>query len=814
MGKFRLNAPQRESDVDMEVGSMAFGGIGDKIENPTNSTELDLHGSNKSNRTPETASNGPSNRYFDEQAGETPAGTSNTAGRLGIGPGESIMTTEKRNGDDDDVKEPKEAPSSEPSKRSMRMLIAIGVIAVLLLVALVVAVSVALTRDNGGNSTDSSNSGTGSESGSGGTGSDENGSGSGGSDPGPSPDTTLGRIYNEGVLRCGVPVEQPGFAFANNGRMEGFDADLCRAVAAGIFGPDDVDYRVEFVPVSGFDRWNNLKDGTYDVLARTTTHTMEREVLEPSSGSGFSFSIPYLYNGMQFAGIPSFVGCADNATVTGTCADLKICALDGTTHIDVILKLMPDATVAAVVNPEALYTGFISGTCNVIAAEQFDIAEVLVRDRGYSGDYSYGTLIHSKEPLCLVTRDDDPTFSDFVNWIMEALIAAEEAPITSERAQSMSSVTAFGQTFEGMARDAVEAVGNYGELYERNLESLLPRSAANTINDGGQGGLLYAFPFANLEGEGAGPVANGTLSKILERGFLKCGVSKRVIFAQENEGEWTGFDVDFCKALSAAIFNGVTDTIEYTDLSASERFVALAAGDVDVLSRLTTLTLERDVNEPGTGQGFHFAMPNFYDGMTFGGIPPYGACADSLVIIGSSCQNILICVNIGTTFETIAKEIFPERVIVSRDGDALGGLADGSCNVVAGGVTDVSTTSIRSAGYEGPYQTGSGRYSKDPLAMVTREDDIQWAKFVYWIVNAIFYAEEEEITQDTAAEEMPEVTLFGTRFQDMFKDAVSAVGNYGEIYERNAESEVSRGGLNTLNTFLETPQLYPLPGIL
>lgn len=413
-----------------------------------------------------------------------------------------------------------------------------------------------------------------------------------------------------------------------------------------------------------------------------------------------------------------------------------------------------------------------------------------------------------------MTRDDDTQFSDFVNWIMEALISAEEAQITSDRAQSLVDVTAFGPTFVGMARSAVKAVGNYGELYERNLESLLPRSVTNTINDGGEGGLLYAFPFASLEGVGGGPVPDGTLSKILERGFLKCGVSKRVIFAQENGGIWSGFDVDFCKALSAAIFDGVTDTIEYTDLSASERFVALAAGDVDVLSRLTTVTLERDVNETATGQGFHFTQPNFYDGMTFGGIPPYGACADDLVIIGSSCQNMLICVNTKTTFETIVKEIFPERIVVSRDGNALEGLADGSCNVIAGGITDVSSTSVRDAGYEGPYQTGSGRYSKDPLALVTRQDDIQWSKFVYWIVDAIIYAEEEGITQEEAAEQMPEVALFGSRFQDMFKNAIGTVGNYGEIYERNAEAEVSRGGLNTLNSFLATPQLYPLPGIV
>jgi hypothetical protein len=100
---------------------------------------------------------------------------------------------------------------------------------------------------------------------------------------------------------------------------------------------------------------------------------------------------------LQFAGTPPYVGCADNNTLSlSECADTKICALDGTTHVQVILDMMPNATIVAAVNPEFLYTNFISGFCNVIAAEQFDIAEVLVRERGYVGDYEYGLAVHSK----------------------------------------------------------------------------------------------------------------------------------------------------------------------------------------------------------------------------------------------------------------------------------------------------------------------------------------------------------------------------------------------------------------------------------
>lgn len=129
-------------------------------------------------------------------------------------------------------------------------------------------------------------------------------------------------------------------------------------------------------------------------------------------------------------------------------------------------------------------------------------------------------------------------------------------------------------------------------------------------------------------------------------------------------------------------------------------------------------------------------------------------------------------------------------------------------------MVDVSLTSIRLAGYDGSYQTGSSRYSKDPLALVTRQDDPQWSKFVYWIVAGIFYAEEEGIDQSNAASLMPEVTLFGSMYSNMLIDAVGAVGNYGEIYSRQAQADVPRGGLNEVNELLSGPQHYPLPGVV
>jgi len=363
------------------------------------------------------------------------------------------------------------------------------------------------------------------------------------------------------------------------------------------------------------------------------------------------------------------------------------------------------------------------------------------------------------------------------------------------------------------------------------------------INDGTTG-LIYGMPFGDPSSNGPSPLSGSTLRTIEDRGFLRCGITRRSIFAEFDTAtqEWFGLDIDFCKAISAAIFDGVTSSVVYSVLPATDRFIALAEGQVDVLSRITTLTLERDVNEPTSGVGFSFSQPDFYDGLSFGGIPPYvafisissrpcsgsltsvpsqcffiryGACADRRDTTSASCADLAICYNQGTTFESILSNLFPAAFLVPRQsGDLVAeGLASGACNAVAGGVVDVSVSNIRDIGqYDGPYETGLGRFSKDPLALVTRQDDPQWAAFIYWIMSAVFFAGEEGITADPSSS-MPIVNLFGPFYTRMLRDAVQAVGSYADVYETHVEAEVARGGLNLLNTNPLTAQHCPLPGL-
>lgn len=398
-----------------------------------------------------------------------------------------------------------------------------------------------------------------------------------------------------------------------------------------------------------------LQGGEVDVLARLTTHNMERDVYEvsgyytqfwlltkrvlnrvltnpvivllcltqPSTGAGFSFSVPYLYNGLSFGGLPFFTDCANRLDdVTGNCTALKICVLDSTTHVNILSNLVPNAIVLAP-STTLLYSNFNNGFCNVLAGEQFEISDFVVRANGYTGDYSLASNVISKEPLALVTRDGDARWSDFVNWVLIGLLRAEERNIGQADAAGYTISNLFGDQFQLMFINSVAAVGNYGEMYARHLERIVPRSEINKINDGSSP-LIYSYPYGELQLTGNTISPTGTIQQILDRGFLRCGTRRQAGFGDFDVAtqSWTGFDVDYCKAISAALFNGITSTVQYIELSGSGRFPALQSGQVDVLCRVTTANFPRDVNQPNTGAGFTFSQTTFYDGLAFGGIPP------------------------------------------------------------------------------------------------------------------------------------------------------------------------------------------------
>jgi hypothetical protein len=181
-----------------------------------------------------------------------------------------------------------------------------------------------------------------------------------------------------------------------------------------------------------------------------------------------------------------------------------------------------------------------------------------------------------------------------------------------------------------------------------------------------------------------------------------------------------------------------------------------------------------------------------------------------LAAANDACQNLKICVFNGTTSFDYARKVFPQKFFVIQSGELAEGLIQGDCNVIAGGVSDVCSSNVAIQNDTG--WCGTKVVVRDPLALVTRQDDPQWSAFVYWIVSATFYAEENGISAATSSK-MPVVNLLGTAYTDMFRHAIAAVGSYADIYKRNIEQHFPRSGLNLLNGNQTGPQHCPLPGL-
>jgi general L-amino acid transport system substrate-binding protein len=384
----------------------------------------------------------------------------------------------------------------------------------------------------------------------------------------------------------------------------------CRAIAAAVIGNSS---QIEIVYVTGSERFENLSNRSVDVLVRAETHTMDRDVFEAATGVGFSFSAPYLYSGLVFSGKPTFVDCAEKLdTFFGECRNLKICVQQDTTIEKVVRVRLPGSVIYPYV-PGELQTLF-NGTCNAMADEPVYGAMTRLRKAGYTENFTQGTTLFSREPLAMVTRDDDPVWSDLVNTVLQSLWAAEAQNITKDTAEDFKYTPVFGNLSESMFVDAIAAVGNFGELYARHLEQLVPRAGLNSLNFDGTTGMLYSFPFGDLEADGPGPVQDGTLQAILDRGHLRCGLSSNITSFAEfdpDSEDWGGLDVSFCRVVSAAVFAGEAYTVEFLSFSDEGLYVALASGEIDVLASAMA-DLVTEVLEPTSMTGFAFSSPYFY----------------------------------------------------------------------------------------------------------------------------------------------------------------------------------------------------------
>ncbi|WP_415324160.1 amino acid ABC transporter substrate-binding protein [Candidatus Pelagibacter sp. Uisw_127] len=302
--------------------------------------------------------------------------------------------------------------------------------------------------------------------------------------------------------------------------------------------------------------------------------------------------------------------------------------------------------------------------------------------------------------------------------------------------------------------------------------------------------ILFAFTTETMAAK-----KSKTLKNTMKKGFVRCGVSQGLpgFSNADAAGNWTGVDVDVCRAVAAAVL-GDANKVKFTPLSAKERFTALTSGEIDILSRNTTWTLSRDAD-----LGVTFVGVNFYDGQGF------MVRKDSGITSTSQFKNgISACTNIGTTTELNMRDFFNskgisyEPVAFEKADEVVAAYDSGRCDTYT---TDKSGLAAQRTKMSNPddHLVLPETISKEPLGPVVRQGDAVWEDIVRWSLNVMIEAEEYGISSSNAdamkTSENPAIKrLVGTEGelgsylgldQDWSLRIIKQVGNYGESYKRN-----------------------------
>jgi general L-amino acid transport system substrate-binding protein len=303
-----------------------------------------------------------------------------------------------------------------------------------------------------------------------------------------------------------------------------------------------------------------------------------------------------------------------------------------------------------------------------------------------------------------------------------------------------------------------------------------------------------------------------TLKNVKERGALACGVSQGIpgFSSPDDKGNWTGLDVDLCRAIAAAIFADASK-VRFVPLSAKDRFTALQSGEVDVLVRNSTWTLSRD-----SSLGLNFTAVNYYDGQGFM-VRKSLKVSSALELNGAS-----VCTQTGTTTELNLADYFRangmkyEVIAFATADETVKAYENGRCDAFTTDVSQLYAEKLKLADASA-HVILPEIISKEPLAPAVRQGDEQWFDLVKWVHFAMLDAEELGVSSKTLDDAMksaqPEVRrLVGTEgaygeqlglTKDWVVRIVKLVGNYGEVYERNVGSGSKLGisrGLNRLWT--------------
>ena len=308
--------------------------------------------------------------------------------------------------------------------------------------------------------------------------------------------------------------------------------------------------------------------------------------------------------------------------------------------------------------------------------------------------------------------------------------------------------------------------------------------------------IFFAVPIFNQGNKSKITIEKETalLDTVKERGYLICGVNAGLpgFASEDEEGNWSCLDVDFCRAVSAAVF-GDADKVEYLGLNSAQRFPTLASGSIDILSRNTTWTISRDVNLM-----FEFAGVSYYDGQGF--LVP----AELEITSARGLDGAFVCIAPETTSELNLNDYFAENnmayrpVYVEGNKEAKAKLFASECDVFT---TDASGLASARAGADNPddWVVLPEIISKEPLGPLVRQGDQEWLDIVRWTLFAMINAEEMGITSrnvdDMLAAQSKEIKrllgvegymgpMLGLGMKFGY-NIIKQVGNYGESFNKH-----------------------------
>jgi general L-amino acid transport system substrate-binding protein len=313
---------------------------------------------------------------------------------------------------------------------------------------------------------------------------------------------TLDKIKAAGVVTCGVSTGLAGFSMADQqGNYTGLDVDTCRAIAAAVLGDAK---KAKFVPTSAQQRFTALQSGEIDVLTRNTTETLARE-----ADLGFNFAPVTYYDGQGFM-VSKKLGVKSAKELAGA----TVCVQPGTTTelnlADYFRTNKLQFKPLVIEKLDEVENAFFAGRCDAYTTDRSGLAATRVSKAPAPDDYVILPEVISKEPLAPVVRTGDDEWLHIVKWVVYALIDAEEKGVTSKNVDQMltsddpevkrmlGATPGMGKSLhldEKWAYNAVKQVGNYGEIFDRNVGKDSPLKLDRGLNAlWSNEGLMYAMP--------------------------------------------------------------------------------------------------------------------------------------------------------------------------------------------------------------------------------------------------------------------------------------------------------------------------------